>query len=78
MTDPAALAGLGDALIDEVSALRRAAGGGADLPVDTIRAGDTTTAELAELLSPSLFAEDRVVVELSPYDLSRGRIVYRR
>ncbi|MFC7962237.1 DNA polymerase III subunit delta [Rhodococcoides kroppenstedtii] len=45
-----------------VSALRRAAGGGADLPVDTIRAGDTTTAELAELLSPSLFAEDRAVI----------------
>ncbi len=32
------------------------------LPVDRMRAGDASTAELAELLSPSLFAEDRVIV----------------
>ncbi|MFI5782124.1 DNA polymerase III subunit delta [Nocardia sp. NPDC051570] len=32
------------------------------LPVDRLRAGDATTPELAELLSPSLFAEDRVIV----------------
>ncbi|MCM6773694.1 DNA polymerase III subunit delta [Nocardia sp. CDC159] len=32
------------------------------LPVDRLRAGDASTAELAELLSPSLFAEDRVIV----------------
>lgn len=38
------------------------AGAGSDVPVDRLRAGDTTVAELAELLSPSLFAEDRVVI----------------
>ncbi|WP_233608347.1 DNA polymerase III subunit delta [Nocardia stercoris] len=34
----------------------------AALPVDRLRAGDAGTAELAELLSPSLFAEERVIV----------------
>ena len=33
-----------------------------DLPVNRVRAGDVGAAELAELLSPSLFADDRVVV----------------
>jgi DNA polymerase-3 subunit delta len=33
-----------------------------DVPVDRLRAGEVTTSELAELLSPSLFAEERVVV----------------
>ena len=33
-----------------------------DLPVTKMRAGDTNAPELAELLSPSLFAEDRVIV----------------
>ncbi|MEV6771629.1 DNA polymerase III subunit delta [Nocardia sp. NPDC051030] len=32
------------------------------MPVDRLRAGDASTPELAELLSPSLFAEDRVIV----------------
>ncbi|WP_332838788.1 DNA polymerase III subunit delta [Nocardia bovistercoris] len=32
------------------------------VPVDRLRAGDASTAELSELLSPSLFAEDRVIV----------------
>ncbi|MBF6126902.1 DNA polymerase III subunit delta [Nocardia brasiliensis] len=32
------------------------------VPVDRMRAGDASTAELAELLSPSLFAEDRVII----------------
>ncbi|MFF0495909.1 DNA polymerase III subunit delta [Nocardia aobensis] len=32
------------------------------MPVDRLRAGDASSAELAELLSPSLFAEDRVIV----------------
>lgn len=40
----------------------RAKVGNADLPIDRLRAGDASAAELAELLSPSLFAEDRVVV----------------
>ena len=33
-----------------------------DVPVDRLRAGEVTTSELAELLSPSLFADERVVV----------------
>lgn len=34
----------------------------ADVPVDRLRAGEVSTSELAELLSPSLFADARVVV----------------
>ncbi|MGA5464703.1 DNA polymerase III subunit delta [Mycobacterium sp. NPDC050041] len=33
-----------------------------DVPVDRLRAGEVSTSELAELLSPSLFADTRVVV----------------
>jgi DNA polymerase-3 subunit delta len=36
--------------------------GTADVPVDRLRAGEVSTNELAELLSPSLFADERVVV----------------
>jgi DNA polymerase III subunit delta len=36
--------------------------GTADVPVDRLRAGEVSTSELAELLSPSLFADARVVV----------------
>jgi DNA polymerase-3 subunit delta len=36
--------------------------GTADIPVDRLRAGEVSTSELAELLSPSLFADERVVV----------------
>ncbi len=36
--------------------------GSDDVPVDRLRAGDVSTNELAELLSPSLFAEERMVV----------------
>lgn len=36
--------------------------GAQDIPVDRLRAGDVSTSELAELLSPSLFADERVVV----------------
>lgn len=35
---------------------------GTDVPVDRLRAGEISTNELAELLSPSLFADERVVV----------------
>lgn len=45
-----------------VAAQREHLGGDVDLPVTTIRAGDVDPGELAELVSPSLFAEDRVVV----------------
>jgi len=40
---------------------RKQAGTG-DVPVNRLRGGDVSTAELAELLSPSLFADERVVV----------------
>ncbi|UXA15572.1 DNA polymerase III subunit delta [Mycobacterium sp. SMC-8] len=40
----------------------RAAAGTADVPVDRLRAGEVSVSELAELLSPSLFADERVVV----------------
>jgi DNA polymerase-3 subunit delta len=40
----------------------RACAGTDDVPVDHLRAGDVSTNELAELLSPSLFADERVVV----------------
>ncbi|WP_145272823.1 DNA polymerase III subunit delta [Prescottella equi] len=46
-----------------IAAVREAAGSaGQDMPVSRLRAGDASAPELAELLSPSLFAEDRVVV----------------
>ena len=40
----------------------RAHAGTDDVPVNRLRAGEVTTNELAELLSPSLFADERVVV----------------
>ncbi len=42
---------------------RADAGAGAgDVPVNRLRAGEVSTSELAELLSPSLFADERMVV----------------
>ena len=41
---------------------RQRAGTSADIPVNRMRAGDIDTYELAELLSPSLFADERIVV----------------
>lgn len=43
-------------------AAEQSAAAGTDVPVTRVRAGDVTEHELAELLSPSLFAEDRIVV----------------
>jgi DNA polymerase-3 subunit delta len=40
----------------------RAEAGTDDVPVSRLRAGEVTTSELVELLSPSLFADQRVVV----------------
>jgi DNA polymerase-3 subunit delta len=40
----------------------RAEAGSADIPVNRLRAGDVSANELAELLSPSLFADERVVI----------------
>ena len=36
--------------------------GTVDIPIDRLRAGEVSTSELAELLSPSLFSDERVVV----------------
>ncbi len=49
------------AVADVLAAVRRQAGSH-DIPVDRLPAGDIDTGELAELLSPSLFADERVVV----------------
>ncbi|MGH3562151.1 MAG: DNA polymerase III subunit delta [Mycobacterium sp.] len=51
-----------DRAVAEVLAAVRRQAGSHDIPVDRLRAGDVDTGELAELLSPSLFADERVVV----------------
>ncbi|WP_163745820.1 DNA polymerase III subunit delta [Mycolicibacterium helvum] len=51
-----------DRAISEVLRAARAMAGNADVPVDRLRAGEVSVNELAELLSPSLFADERVVV----------------
>ncbi len=48
--------------VTEVLRAVRARAGADDVPVDRLRAGEVSTSELAELLSPSLFADERVVV----------------
>ncbi len=48
--------------VTEVLKSARASAGTADVPVDRMRAGEVSVSELAELLSPSLFADERVVV----------------
>ncbi|GAB90570.1 DNA polymerase III subunit delta [Gordonia rhizosphera] len=50
----------------------RSAATGEDVPVTRVRAGDVTEHELAELLSPSLFAEDRVVVVEAAADAGKA------
>jgi len=40
----------------------RASAGSDDVPVDRLRAGEVSVNELAELLSPSLFADERILV----------------
>lgn len=49
------------AVADVLRAARKQAGID-DVPVNRMRAGEVSTSELAELLSPSLFADERVVV----------------
>jgi len=44
-----------------LKAVRKQAGTD-DVPVDRLRAGEVSTSEIAELLSPSLFADERIVV----------------
>ena len=51
-----------DRAIGRVLRAARAAAGTDDVPVNRLRAGEVSTNELAELLSPSLFADERVVV----------------
>ncbi|MCV7147109.1 DNA polymerase III subunit delta [Mycobacterium riyadhense] len=48
--------------VGEVLRSARQRAGTNDIPVSRMRAGDVSTYELAELLSPSLFAEERIVV----------------
>ncbi|KAA1428609.1 DNA polymerase III subunit delta [Mycolicibacter arupensis] len=48
--------------VGQVVAAVRAQAGSTDIPVDRLRAGEVEAGELAELLSPSLFADERVVV----------------
>lgn len=52
------------AVADVLRAARKRAGAtnDADVPINRMRAGDVDTYELAELLSPSLFADERIVV----------------
>ncbi len=52
------------AVADVLRSARKRAGSlnNADIPVNRMRAGDVDTYELAELLSPSLFADERIVV----------------
>jgi DNA polymerase-3 subunit delta len=48
--------------VGDVLRSAREEAGTVDVPVDRLRAGEVSTSELAELLSPSLFADERVVV----------------
>ncbi|CAN5280055.1 DNA polymerase III subunit delta [soil metagenome] len=48
--------------VADVLGQARAVAGSSDVPVNRLRAGEVSTSELAELLSPSLFADERVVV----------------
>jgi DNA polymerase-3 subunit delta len=52
------------AVADVLRSARKRAGTSkdVDVPIDRMRAGDVSTYELAELLSPSLFADERIVV----------------
>jgi DNA polymerase-3 subunit delta len=51
-----------DRAISEVLQIARRTAGSVDVPMDRLRAGEVSVNELAELLSPSLFADERVVV----------------
>jgi DNA polymerase-3 subunit delta len=52
------------AVADVLRSARKRAGASkdVDIPINRMRAGDVSTYELAELLSPSLFADERIVV----------------
>ncbi|MFM8597629.1 MAG: DNA polymerase III subunit delta, partial [Mycobacterium sp.] len=57
--------------IGEILREVRAAAGTVDVPVDRMRAGEVSTADLAELLSPSLFADERLIVLESAAEAGR-------
>ena len=60
--------------VGEVLHAARDAAGTTDVPVDRLRAGEVSTSELAELLSPSLFADERVVVLESAGDAGKDAV----
>jgi DNA polymerase-3 subunit delta len=63
-----------DRAIGQVMRAARAAAGTDDVPVNRLRAGEVSTNELAELLSPSLFADERVVVLESAAEAGRDAV----
>ncbi|MFM1721995.1 DNA polymerase III subunit delta [Rhodococcus sp. PAM 2766] len=64
------------AVASVIAAVRAAAGpAGQDIPISRLRAGDASAPELAELLSPSLFAEDRVVVLEAAAEAGKDAVV---
>jgi DNA polymerase-3 subunit delta len=60
--------------VGEILRAARTAAGNDDVPVDRLRAGEVSTNELAELLSPSLFADERVVVLESAAEAGRDAV----
>ena len=48
--------------VSDILRAARSAAGSDDVPVNRLRAGEVSTNELAELLSPSLFADERMVI----------------
>lgn len=63
-----------DRAIGRVLRAARAAAGTDDVPVNRLRAGEVSTNELAELLSPSLFADERVVVLESAAEVGKDAV----
>ena len=59
------------ARIAVTTAVRESLPEGTELPVTTMRAGDVNANELAELLSPSLFGEDRVLILTGTQDAGK-------
>lgn len=60
--------------VADVLRAARASAGTSDVPVDRLRAGEVSVSELAELLSPSLFADERVVVLESAADAGKDAV----
>lgn len=60
--------------VSAVIAEARTSAGVADVPIDRMRAGEVSANELAELLSPSLFADERVLVLESAADAGKEAV----